>query len=80
MSERQPIRQKANCTSKGRAYSDCRQEYSSRHLSGVMNICQNHEMDRTIMPNVHAVKPIFTIPVNTSRNTFSHMAVGLQSR
>jgi hypothetical protein len=26
------------------------------------------------MPNVHAVKPIFTAPVSTSKNTFSHIA------
>ena len=31
------------------------------------------------MPKVHAVKPIFTTPVSISRNTFSHIAVGLWS-
>ena len=44
-----------------------------------INNCRRDEITHTIMPNVHAVKPIFTTPVNTSRNTFSHMAVGLGS-
>lgn len=35
---------------------------------------------RTIMPNVHAVKPTLAKAVSVSRKTFAHMALGLRQR
>jgi hypothetical protein len=34
--------------------------------------------EHTIIPKVQAVNPTLTVAVSTSKNTFSHMAVGLE--